>query len=208
MIYGNQFATESGRTRKLQPRWRGPFTVIEYDDYTQNYTVSMDSRIYRRQKGIFHYSVVKPYHPNDDQQFPGRAHAKPAPILVNQQNEWDVEVIMNHRERYGRGLFLVKWKRYPNSENRWEPLEGLENATDLVQAWWTDNMPGEEFATVFLVILRFVFLLLGMVLSSTPRSLRWTRDSVNPIWTLIMIAKIEFSLFMIWKSGFHFVFGV
>ena len=28
MIFGDQFATESGRSRKLQPRGRGPFIVI------------------------------------------------------------------------------------------------------------------------------------------------------------------------------------
>jgi len=67
MIFGNQFATESGRSRKLQPRWRGPFVVIEFDEDTKNYKVSMDSRIYRRQRGVFHCSVVKPYHPNDDE---------------------------------------------------------------------------------------------------------------------------------------------
>ena len=46
MIFGDQFATESGRSRKLQPLWRGPFIVIQFDEHTQNYTVSMDSRIY------------------------------------------------------------------------------------------------------------------------------------------------------------------
>jgi len=43
----------------------------------------------------------------------------------------------------------VKWKQNTNSKNSWEPGEGLENAEDLVQAWWTDNIPGEEFPTVF-----------------------------------------------------------
>ena len=28
-------------------------------------------------------------------------------------------------------------------------MEGLENADDLLQAWWTDNMLWEEFPTVF-----------------------------------------------------------
>jgi len=60
MIFGDQFATESGRSRKLQARWRGPFIVINFKEHTQNYTVSMDSRIYRRQKGVVHCSVVKP----------------------------------------------------------------------------------------------------------------------------------------------------
>ena len=40
-------------------------------------------------------------------------------------------------------------KGYPNSKNNWELVEGLENAEDLVQAWWTDNMAGDESPTVF-----------------------------------------------------------
>jgi len=60
MIFGDQFAMESGRSRKLQQRWRGPFIVIEFDEHTRNYAVSMDSRIYRRQKGVFHCSVANP----------------------------------------------------------------------------------------------------------------------------------------------------
>jgi len=87
MIFGDQFATESGRSRKLKTRWRGPLNVIEFCEHTQNYTLSMDSRIYRRQRGVFHYSVVKPYHSNDDDRFPERAHTKPAPILIDNKKE-------------------------------------------------------------------------------------------------------------------------
>ena len=93
--------------------------------------------------------MVKPYHPKDDERFPERAHAKPAPIHIDDEKEWEVESILDYRERYGRGQFLVKWKGYPNSENSWEPVEGLENAQDVVQEWWTDKMPGEEFHIVF-----------------------------------------------------------
>jgi len=149
IIFGDQFATESGRSRKLQPRWRGPFIVIQFDQHTQNYTVSMALRIYRRQRGVFHSSVVKPYHPNADERFPGRAQTKLAPSLIDNEKGWEVETILNQRTRHGRGQFLVKWKGYPNSKNSWEPVEGLENAEDLVQAWWTDNMLGEDFPTGF-----------------------------------------------------------
>ena len=95
MIFRDQFATESGRSRKLQLRWRGPFVVVEYDKHTQNYTVSMDSRIYRCQRGVFHCSVVKPCHSNDDDRFPGRAQAKPAPILIDDEKEWEVANILD-----------------------------------------------------------------------------------------------------------------
>ena len=40
-------------------------------------------------------------------------------------------------------------KRLPQSENSGEPVEVLDKAEDLVQARWTNNMPGEEFPTVF-----------------------------------------------------------
>jgi len=61
--------------------------MIEFEEHTQNYTVSMDSRIYRLPRGLLHRSVVKPYHPNDDERFPGRAHTKPAPILIDDERE-------------------------------------------------------------------------------------------------------------------------
>ena len=56
---------------------------------------------------MFHCSMVKPYHPNDDERFPGRAHAKPAPILIDDEKEWEVEAILDFRERHCRGQFLV-----------------------------------------------------------------------------------------------------
>ena len=89
--------------------------------------------------------MVKKFFPNDNGRFPGRTHAKPAPILVEKMPEWEVKEVLAHRECYGKAQFLVKWKGYPNSDNSWEPLECLETAMDLVQAWWTDNMPGDKF---------------------------------------------------------------
>ena len=135
LVFGEMFTTESGRSKKLDARWRGPFSVIGYDEFTQNYTVKMDSRLYRRDTAVFHCSVVKPYKENDDLRFPGRANTKPAPILVNEEPEWEVEAILDYRVRYGRGQFLIKWKDYPASENSWESIEGLKHAEEMVQAW-------------------------------------------------------------------------
>jgi len=65
------FFTESGPLKKLDTHWHGPFTVLNYDDITQNYTVKMDARMYRRSEAVLHCLVVKPYKENDDEQFPG-----------------------------------------------------------------------------------------------------------------------------------------
>jgi len=43
MVYGDRFGIESGRSKKLEPRWQEPFQVHVYDAQTQNYTVKMHS---------------------------------------------------------------------------------------------------------------------------------------------------------------------
>jgi len=145
LVFGDMISTESGRSQKLELRWPGPFIVLGYDHITQNYTIKMDARMYRRREAVFHCSVVKPYRENNDERFPGRANIKRVPILINEEPEWEVEAILDYRERYGRGQFLVKWKDYPTSENSWEPIEGLEHAEEIAQVWWRGNMIGEEF---------------------------------------------------------------
>ena len=43
MVFDDQFATESGHSRTLQPRWQDLFTVLEYDDHIQNYNIRIDT---------------------------------------------------------------------------------------------------------------------------------------------------------------------
>jgi len=77
----------------------------------------MDSKIYHWKEAVFHFSMDKKFFPNHSGRFPERTHAKPAPILVEEMPEWEVEEALDHRERYVKAQFLVKWKGYPNSDN-------------------------------------------------------------------------------------------
>ena len=154
LIYGNQFTTHTGRSRKLEPRWYGPFTVVSYDPHTQNYTVDFGSKRYQHKTNVFHCSVIKPYKPNDDDRFPSRRFDQPAPIKINMQNEWEVDRILDYREQRGNPEFLIRWKGFSRDDDSWEPFENLENAQELVQKWWDHNMPGEDrpYATAFITI--------------------------------------------------------
>src|ERR1700710_637261 len=70
MVLVNQFSMMTRRSKKLEARWRRPFKIIPYDEFTKNYTDAMELHIYRRDTRTFHSSVIKKYHENDDNRFP------------------------------------------------------------------------------------------------------------------------------------------
>ena len=50
---------------------------------------------------------------------------------------YEVEKIVNHRQGPKGIEFYVKWKNYPNSENTWEPRENFgESSNDLINAYF------------------------------------------------------------------------
>ena len=55
----------------------------------------------------------------------------PPPVLVDGEEEYEVEIVLNFRERYyGKPAYLVKWKGY--EERSWLRPEDLANAPELV----------------------------------------------------------------------------
>jgi len=57
---------------------------------------------------------------------------KPPPIILNNEEEYEVEQILDKRTRYGKTQYLIKWKGYPLSEASWKPEEYL-NCPELLK---------------------------------------------------------------------------
>jgi len=76
---------------------------------------------------VFHVSLLKQYNRQNNYPIP-----QPPPLeIINGQQEWEVEEILNKKTIRRKVFYLVKWKSYPLHEATWEPVENLENCDDL-----------------------------------------------------------------------------
>ncbi|KIK13097.1 hypothetical protein PISMIDRAFT_18236 [Pisolithus microcarpus 441] len=83
---------------------------------------------------VFHTGRLLPYHETPEYGIPD---PPPPPKVVDDEVEWEVESILNHKNT-GRGrqahrTYLVKWKGFTHADNSWEPESSLkDHATELL----------------------------------------------------------------------------
>jgi len=66
-------------------------------------------------------------------QVKGQGKERPAPVIIEGEEEYKVEKILNKRKFRGKDWYLVWWKGYTAEEDTWELKENLGNAKDLVK---------------------------------------------------------------------------
>jgi len=87
---------------------------------------------------IVNVSRVQLYKP----QVEGQKKIPPKPVIIEGEEEFEVEKILNKRMVRGKEKFLVRWKGYTAEEDTWESRENLENAEELVKEF--EREYGEE----------------------------------------------------------------
>ena len=119
---------------KLAPKRYGPFRVIkEISPVAYQIQLPPSWNIH----DVFHASLLRPYHETAAH---GPNFSRPPPDLINGEEEYEVERIVNHR-RHGRSRtlqYLIKWKGYPESDNTWEPASQV-HAPDLIKSYQKSN---------------------------------------------------------------------
>ena len=79
---------------------------------------------------VFHISHLVPVAENP---LPGQVQPNLPPIIVNGEEEFEVDEILDSRLRYRKLEYLVKWIGEYNPT--WEPFINLENSPDVVQSF-------------------------------------------------------------------------
>jgi hypothetical protein len=120
-------------SKKLDDRRLGPFKVLTRKS---GLTYELELPPTMAIHPVFHVTLLEPY---KEDPIPGRSHSPPQPIIVEGQEEWEVEKILDSRWiKEGKEFqYRVKWKDFPSSENAWEPPEHIENAPERVLEFHT-----------------------------------------------------------------------
>ena len=83
---------------------------------------------------VFHVDLLTRYRETEAH---GPNYEKPPPDVINREQEWEVEKIINSRlhGHHKKLQFLVRWKGFPPSEDSWVPELDL-STLDLVEDFY------------------------------------------------------------------------
>ncbi|CAI7849896.1 unnamed protein product [Closterium sp. NIES-54] len=139
-----------GTTRKLAPRFIGPFTITRVLSLV-NYGLQLPN--YMKIHPVFHVQRLRP--------FRAPAHDRPAtrqlpPMFEGSPGLFEVASIAAHHDTPHGREFLVHWKDQPASEDSWEPEINLDRASTAVNRYlsshglapWTTPLGGGSNVTV------------------------------------------------------------
>ena len=100
---------------KLAAKRYGPFKITKVlSPITYQLVLPLSWKIH----DVFHIDLLTPY---KETSMHGPNYIEPPPDLIDGEEEYEVEAILNSR-RWGRGCklqYLVKWKGYSEAENQW-----------------------------------------------------------------------------------------
>ena len=59
------------------------------------------------------------------------------PMIINEEEEYEVEEVRKHRKHRRRIQYLVHWKDYRDEYNQWIAEIGLPHAKEVIEDYWT-----------------------------------------------------------------------
>jgi len=130
-------------SRRLKPRWVGPFCIQHVNRKRNNYTLDLatDSRL-SLIHNTFHISKIKPYIENDSTNFPGRHDEQPDEVT---EGRWEVERVLESRTapRTAKCQYLLRWKEYGSDDDEWINFDDI--SLEIVQDFWTSGNYSNTF---------------------------------------------------------------
>ncbi|MBW0524648.1 hypothetical protein O181_064363 [Austropuccinia psidii MF-1] len=131
-------------TKRLPERWLGPFEVIKKIG-SHAYHLKLPQQ-WKSVHPVFHVSLLEPV---KQSAIPNQHQLPPPPVLVEEQEEWEVAQVLDSKLKRGKLWYLVEWKGFSEDPERtsWEPASNLTNSPDLVKDFHSlyPGKPGPKY---------------------------------------------------------------
>lgn len=112
-------------TKKLDDRWFGPFPIIEV--ISDNAYKLQLTPPFARVHPVFNITLLRRFNPDEIKERP--KPMQPLPTIDEEGEEvYEVERILDSRDRRGRREYLVSWKDFGPEHNSWELVKNLTGA--------------------------------------------------------------------------------
>ena len=132
-----------GLARKLLPKYIGPYKILR-DFGNALFLLDLPPQLKRRGiHDVFHSSLLRIHHPNDDRLFPGRMDTQLGVDSLT-DGEWMVDGVLSHAGAKTDSIFEIKWK---SGDITWLPyyqithLQALTDYLDLLGAASISRLP-------------------------------------------------------------------
>ena len=114
------------RTEKLTERFIGPYKIQKIVLLN---TVKLELPSIVKIHPVANVSRIRCY----VGQVEGQRKEQPAPVIIEGEEKWEVERILNKWKIREKNKYLVQWKGFTAESDTWEGRENLENAKEAIE---------------------------------------------------------------------------
>jgi len=115
-------------SNKLDHKQIGPYTILEKVG-SRAYKLDLPASV--KLHPVFHISLLEPTASTES--IPGHHQPPPAPIIIEAQQEWEVEQILDSRQHRSKIQYRVKWNGFYDPDKTWYPAENFENSPEIIR---------------------------------------------------------------------------
>jgi len=123
------------RTEKLTERFVGPYRIKKI---VSSNAIELELPSTVKIHSVVNVSRIRRY----VGQVEGQKKEQPLPVIIEGEEEWEVERILNKRRVRGKDKYLVRWKGFMAESDTWEGRENLKNAKEAIgefeKEYWRD----------------------------------------------------------------------
>jgi len=114
------------RTEKLTERFVGPYKIKKI---VSSNAVELELPSTVKIHLVVNVSRIRRY----IGQVEGQKKEQPLPVIIEGEEEWEVERILNKRRVRGKDKYLVRWKGFTAESDTWEGRENLKNTQEAIE---------------------------------------------------------------------------